>query len=72
MIESFLEGVAQGLYGKCEFTYNDIRNFMKNASQEEIDNIKELYWECTSSLIDEDEIEDIVSDIETLIFKYRK
>lgn len=65
MIEKFLQDVAQGVYGKSTLTYTEVGSFLQKATPGDLEEIKEFFWDWTSELTDEDDID--VSELETII-----
>lgn len=67
ILVTFLEDVCQGVYGETSLTYKDVYEFLKMASESDIETIKDFYWDWNSYLTDEDEID--VNELEEFIYQ---
>jgi hypothetical protein len=66
-LESFLQDLAQGVFGDTSITYSDIYNFEQNADQFQKDKLYKLYWFITSEAGDNEDMYEFISQIEELI-----
>lgn len=70
ILYKFLQDVSQGLYGDSSLSYNRIYRFFKLASTQDLEDLQEYYWDYTSSLANDDdldpsEIEEFINEIIT-------
>lgn len=66
-LESFLQDLAQGVFGDTSITYSDIHNFAQNADQSQLNQVQQLYWIITSEAGDNEDIYEYISQIEELV-----
>lgn len=57
ILESFLKDVAQGIWGDTNLTYSEIHTFIKKSNEEDVEMLKEMYWDWTSLLTEENEVD---------------
>ncbi len=70
ILYKFLQDVSQGVYGDSSLSYNRIYRFFNLASTEDLKDLAEYYWDYTSRLTEEDdidpaEIEEFVNEVIT-------
>lgn len=70
ILYKFLQDVSQGVYGDSSLSYNHIYRFFKLASTQDLEDLQEYYWDYTSSLTNDDdldpsEIEEFINEIIT-------
>ena len=70
ILYKFLQDVAQGVYGDSSLSYNRIYRFMNLASTADLVDLQEYYWDYTSRLTEEDdidpaEIEEFINEVIT-------
>ena len=70
ILYKFLQDVSQGVYGDSSLSYNRIYRFMNLASTEDLVDLQEYYWDYTSRLTEEDdidpaEIEEFINEVIT-------
>ena len=56
-LDSFLQDVAQGVFGDSKLTYTDIMQYSDKATKQDIKELEEFFWDWTSELTDEDDID---------------
>ena len=66
-LESFLQDLAQGVYGETSITYSQIRNFDKRASESQKVELQRLFWSMTSEASDNEDIHENIAAIEELL-----
>lgn len=69
-LDSFLQDVAQGVFGDSKLTYGDITEYSNKATENDITHLEEFFWDWTSQLTDEDEID--VEELEQHIYEVIK
>ncbi len=65
VLKQFLQDIAQGVYGESNLNYSQINAFTNKANLVDIDELTDYYWEWTSALTDEEDID--INELETFI-----
>ena len=70
ILYAFLQDVAQGVYGDSNLSYNRIYRFFNLATDADLVDLQEYYWDYTSRLTEEDdidpaEIEEFINEVIT-------
>jgi hypothetical protein len=66
VLEKFLQDVAQGMFGNSKLTYKEISEFMQIADKNDLEQLKEFYWDWSSQLTDEGEVD--IEELEEFIY----
>ena len=66
VLTQFLRDVAQGCFGDTKLTYTDIEKFNSKASEGDFETLKDFFWDWSSELTGEDEID--VAELEEFIY----
>ena len=66
-LESFLQDLAQGVYGETSINYSQIANFSKNATQFQLGQLQGMFWLMTSEAGDNEDFCEIIAEIEELL-----
>jgi hypothetical protein len=64
-LEAFLQDICQGVYGPSDLDYDQVYRFGQKARQEDIEVLKEFYWDFTSLIMDADDLD--LYELETFI-----
>jgi len=64
-LEAFLQDISQGVYGPSDLDYDFIYRFTQKATKEDIEVLKEFYWNFTSLIMDADDLD--LYELETFI-----
>jgi hypothetical protein len=63
---TFLQDVAQGIWGETKLTYTDIINYFDKVNKNDMNVLEEIFWVWNSKLTDENEID--VQELENHIY----
>lgn len=69
-LDSFLQDVAQGVFGDSKLTYTDIMQYSDKATEQDIKELEDFFWDWTSELTDEDDID--IEELEEHIYNVIK
>ena len=56
-LDAFLQDVAQGVFGDSKLTYTDIMEYSDKATEQDIKELEEFFWDWTSALTVEEDID---------------
>ena len=65
-MDAFLQDVAQGIWGDSRLSYGDVIKYSKKATEQDIEQLEDFYWDWTSKLTEDDEID--IQELEQHIY----
>ena len=69
-LDVFLQDVAQGVWGNSKLTYTDIMEYSKKATEQDVAVLEDFFWDWTSQLTEEDEVD--IEELEQHIYEVIK